>query len=260
MPRRAPPIHPAVVRGIAGLAWVQGRLDVALGILIGFHCMLRGCEVLRLGFCDCMHFCNTTVLDLGFTKTGSRKGTREQVTVTDSSVTNLFRYFCRDGSSSEHLVCMSPCNFGKYFSRLLSFFSLGSEGFSLHSLRRGGATHFFRVTGNLSATLERARWLSVSSGRLYINEKMSILAHCKIRPATATALRTAEALPCKGLRISSLITTCIRKWRRVGECYLWPRGVSEAKAAPAQRSQSKFSMWNMLGNATSDHERCLRQR
>ena len=175
------------------------RLDVALGMLIGFHCMLRGCEVLRLRFCDCMHFGDTKVLDLGFTQTGSRKGTREQVTVTDSSLTDLFRYFCRDCSSSEHLVCMSPCNFRKYFSRLLSFFSLGNEGFTLHSLWRGGATHFFRVTGNLSATLERGRWVSVSSGRLYINEGMSILAHRKIRPATATALRTAaEALPCKG--------------------------------------------------------------
>ena len=145
MPRRAPPIPPALVRGIARLAWVQGRLDVVLGILIGFHCMLRGCEVLRLRFCDCMHFGGTIVLDLGFTKTGSRKGTREQVTITDSSLTNLFRYFSRECSSSEHLVCMSPCNFRKYFSRLLSFFSLGSESFTLHSLRRGGATHFFRV-------------------------------------------------------------------------------------------------------------------
>ena len=45
MHRRAPPIPPALLRGIAGLAWVQGRLDVALGILIGFHCMLRGGEV-----------------------------------------------------------------------------------------------------------------------------------------------------------------------------------------------------------------------
>ena len=31
-----------------------------------------------------MHFGGTIVLDLGFTKTRSRKGTREQVTVTDS--------------------------------------------------------------------------------------------------------------------------------------------------------------------------------
>ena len=158
---------PAVVRGIAGLAWIQGRLDVALGILVGFHCMLRGCEVLRLRFCDCMHFGGTIVLDLGFTKTGSRKGTREQVTITDSLLTNLFRYFCRECSSSEHLVCMSPCNFHKYFSRLLSFFSLGSEGFTLHLLRRGGATHFFRVTGNLSATLERGRWLRLLRAFVY---------------------------------------------------------------------------------------------
>ena len=94
---------------------------------------------------------------------------------------------------------MSPCNFRKYFSRFLSFFSLGDEGFTLHSLRRGGATHFFRATGNLSATLERGRWLSVSSGRMHITEGMSILVHRKIRPATATALRVAaEALPCEG--------------------------------------------------------------
>ena len=67
MLRRAPTISPVVVRGIAGLAWVQGRLDVR-----------SGCEVLRLRFCDCMHFGGTIVFDLGFTKTGSRKGAREQ--------------------------------------------------------------------------------------------------------------------------------------------------------------------------------------
>ena len=106
MPRRAPPIPPAVVRGIAGLAWVQGRLDVALGILIGFHCMLRGCEVLGLRFCDCTHFSDTVVLELGFTKTGSRKGTREQVTITDSSLTSLFRFFCRECKSSESIWCV----------------------------------------------------------------------------------------------------------------------------------------------------------
>ena len=216
MPQRAPPIPPAVVRGIAGLARVQGRLDVALGVLIGFHCMLRGGEVLGLRFCDCVHFSDTVVLDLGFTKTGSRKGAREQVTVTDSSLIYLFQYFCRGCNSSEHLVCMSPCNFRKYCSRLLSFFSLGNEGYTLHSLWRGGATHFFRVTGNLSATLERGRWLSVSSGRMYITEGLSVLAHRRIRPATAAALRkVAEALlrRCQvkvRWRVPPLATKCVR--------------------------------------------------
>ena len=35
LPRRAPPIPPIVVSGIAGLARIQGRLDVSVGILIG---------------------------------------------------------------------------------------------------------------------------------------------------------------------------------------------------------------------------------
>ena len=73
MSRRASPVPPAVVRGIAGLTWVQGRLDVALGILIGFHCMLRDCEVLRLRFCDCMHFGDTIVLDLVCSRQGQEK-------------------------------------------------------------------------------------------------------------------------------------------------------------------------------------------
>ena len=143
MPRRAPAIPPAMVRGVAGLAWVQGRLDVALGVLIGFHCMLRGRRSVGLRFCDCMHFSDTVVLDLGITKTGSRKGAREQVTITDSSLASLLRYFCRECESRERLVCMSPCNFRRYYSRLLSFFSLGEEGYTLHSLIAGGATHFF---------------------------------------------------------------------------------------------------------------------
>ena len=222
MPRRAPPIPPAVVRGIAGLAWVQGRLDVALGILIGFHCMLRGCEVLGLRFCDCMHFRDTVVLDLGFTKAGSRKGTREQVTITDRSLTSLFRFFCRECKSSEHLVCMSPCNFRKYYSRLLSFFNLGNEGYTLHSLRRGGAKHF-------SATLERGRWLSVSSGRMYI-------AHRKIRPANAGKNTLENAASDNGM------------------C---------AKQVRLQRSVDNgcqdVANVNALENATSDHAMCPRQ-
>ena len=52
---------------------------------------------------------------------------------------------------------------------------------------------FFRVTGNLSATLERGRWLSVSSGRMYITEGLSGLG--SPQDATAAALSiAAEAL------------------------------------------------------------------
>ena len=115
VPRRAPPIPPIVVRGIAGLARIQGRLDVSVGILIGFQCMLRGGEILRLKICDCIHFHDTVVLNLGFTKAGLRKGSQEQVTITDKSLASLLKCFSRNRSSTATLVSLSPCNFRKYF-------------------------------------------------------------------------------------------------------------------------------------------------
>ena len=60
--------------------------------------------------------------------------------------------------------------------------------------------------GTLSATLERGRWLSVSSCRMHITERLSVLGPPK-------------ALPGGGC---------------VGECRLWSRNVSEAGAALAR--------------------------
>ena len=105
--------------------------------------------------------------------------------------------------------------FSKVFSLLLSFFGLSKEGYALHSLRRGGATHFFQVTGNLSATLEMGRWLSLSSGRMYITEGLSVLAHRKIKPATATALRiAAEELPNRNQSESAAFSRMLRPRQR----------------------------------------------
>ena len=44
LPRRAPPLVPKIVRGMAGLARAQGRMDMCLALLVGFHCMLRGAK------------------------------------------------------------------------------------------------------------------------------------------------------------------------------------------------------------------------
>ena len=114
----------------------SSRAGGALGVLIRFHWMLCGSDVLGLKFCDCMHFCGTVELHLGFTKTGSQKGPENK----SRSQTNHSLVFF--SVSSERLVCMIPCNFRKCCSRLLSSFGLGKEGYTWHSRRRGGATHF----------------------------------------------------------------------------------------------------------------------
>ena len=113
----------------------------------------------------------------------------------------------------------------------------------MHSLRRGGATHFFRVTGNLSATFERGRWLSVSSGRMYITEGLSILAHRKIRPATAAALRMAAEALAGGSALENAASV---------------RGKGSSGAV-LRMAVETLSNGSALENAASGHEMCPRQ-
>ena len=42
-----------------------------------------------------------------------------------------------------------------------------------HSLRRGGATAYYRLTGGLSRTMKRGRWASASVARLCIQDGLA---------------------------------------------------------------------------------------
>ena len=46
-------------------------------------------------------------------------------------------------------------------------------GFRPYSLRRGGATAFYRATCNMAATIERGRWATIRVARIYINDGLS---------------------------------------------------------------------------------------
>ena len=48
-----------------------------------------------------------------------------------------------------------------------------SFGFKPYSIRRGGATAYFRVTRNMEATLDRGRWSSARVARIYINDGLA---------------------------------------------------------------------------------------
>ena len=46
-------------------------------------------------------------------------------------------------------------------------------GFRPYSLRRGGATHEMRQRGSMEHVLERGRWVSNSSARIYIQDAVA---------------------------------------------------------------------------------------
>ena len=78
---------------------------------------------------------------------------------------------CSFLSIINRLLCMlSPSD---YF--LLSVLELGSFHFSPYSLRRGGATAHWMLCRNMDATIEKGRWSSVKTARIWLKE--SIAAH-----------------------------------------------------------------------------------
>ena len=50
---------------------------------------------------------------------------------------------------------------------------LAAFGFRPYSLRRGGATAFYRATRNMAVTIERGRWSTISVARIYINDGLA---------------------------------------------------------------------------------------
>ena len=62
----------------------------------------------------------------------------------------------------------SAQDFRLAFKRLAALQGAGAWGLRPHSIRRGGATAFFRATGSMSCTIERGRWATSRVARLYV--------------------------------------------------------------------------------------------
>ena len=63
--------------------------------------------------------------------------------------------------------------FYSLFKKGLKWLGLESFNFQPYSLRRGGATAFFRATRNMEAALDRGRWSSARVARIYLNDGLA---------------------------------------------------------------------------------------
>ena len=72
---------------------------------------------------------------------------------------------------------------------------VADHGFKPYSLRRGGATAYFRASGSMELTLERGRWSSARVGRIYINDGLAKAVELKIGGEILRSLQVkADAL------------------------------------------------------------------
>ena len=74
-----PPLTTTMVQGIAGGFAKHGWAQDAVGILVGFHCILRTGELLDLLVGDILFGSHVAILVLRDTKIGSRTGVHQEV-------------------------------------------------------------------------------------------------------------------------------------------------------------------------------------
>ena len=115
------------------------------------------------------------------TKSGQRVGAQESLVIDDSWLVVALAIYMSALSPGDDLRSVSP---GIMRSRLKSLLSdlRFPEGYQWYSLRRGGATHFFRATNDLSRVCFVGRWNSIKTARIYLTDALAQLTEIQLEP------------------------------------------------------------------------------
>jgi hypothetical protein len=156
---------------------------MALSLLVSYQGLLRTGELFEL---QKQHITFapdslSAVLCLGYTKSGKRKGEKEYVTLDDSRLVRLLRRHLEPREDHYLLIGRAPPSWRRDFAKAFENLDVHKTArYKPYSLRRGGATHLYGISKNLSVVATRGRWASVSTARLYIDEATSELNRFKL--------------------------------------------------------------------------------
>lgn len=176
-PIELPPFSQEVLEALVGLAIFKGQPLFALSLLIGFYGLLRTGELLSVTKSTVSVAANNAfiLISLGYTKGGKRHGAAESVKISVQDVIRRTKQWITDPKSPVSLI--PPAHvWRKQFSDLVTSLGFSDVLYRPYSLRRGGATFYFRQWGSLDRLMVLGRWHAVKSARIYIDEGMAILA------------------------------------------------------------------------------------
>ena len=175
LPARAPPLAPQHVNAISAFFLQRGFPSLALAVQVGFYALLRTGELLQLQahHVQVRKGHQAAVLNLNFTKMSARAMCREAVTVNQPALVSHLLQWRECSASSRYLVNVPQSQFRKLFREALDFVGL-PHTFKPYSLRRGGATYMFQITGSHAQVCQAGRWSSERTARIYISDSMAI--------------------------------------------------------------------------------------
>ena len=147
-------------------------------IAAGFDSFLRTGELMLLKNKDVnLDVDNSGTIKSAHTKSGQRHAAFESSTILDSMVSELFRIHQRRSphgrEPNEFVFRSSRASFYDPFDEGMRWLGVAGFCFKPYSLRRGGATSFYRKCRSMELTLERGRWSTVRVGRIYVNDGLA---------------------------------------------------------------------------------------
>ena len=178
--RRGAPLN-VVADALSGLHFCiqQDRYDMACLLALGFHCFLRTGGLLAIRPCDLLLRDQKGIVHLPHSKGVTRHNVRESVTIESPTVSVLLEELLwrkkRAGEFRVPIWTASGTKFRKEFQGLNETFKVSHLQFRGYSLRRGGATAYFRKYGLMEKTLLRGRWASIAVARLYLCDALAQL-------------------------------------------------------------------------------------
>ena len=177
IPSRAPPLPEEALQAMIGHAIFHQEYRFAISLLVGFYGVLRTGELLGLTSSDVSVSSERgpAVVALGYTKGGQRQGAAESVSLTSEQVIRWLHRWTLDVPLKTSL-CTKPSQWRKQFNDTLVALGFDTFDFRPYSLRRGGATYWFRKWGSLDRLLLYGRWQNARTARTYVNDGLAVLA------------------------------------------------------------------------------------
>lgn len=202
---RARPLTLKACQAIAGWMAQRGFPDVAVLMVMAWDTMLRTCELCELLAGDCSVVGGAVLLCLRGTKVGQRTGVNQEVAITDSWLIPRLLPVIR-ARAGMRLLRLSRFQLRRFFAEAVAACHLG-RGYTLYSLRRGGATGLFLRHSSYDVVMDRGRWASLRAMRLYISTALESMADATEQAALATHLAQLAT------HLHNLPTSC-----RTGPC------------------------------------------
>jgi hypothetical protein len=171
--------------------------EMASLLALSFHCFLRTGEALAVRPCDLLLGKDSGIVTLPVSKGKTRHKLSESVTIFDVTVVDilheLYALKKAQGMMKVPIWTKSGTAFRTSFYSLCSFFHVEHLGFRCYSLRRGGATSYFKDCGLMEKTLLRGRWASIAVARLYLCDALAQLPHLTATPRTSRLVASYRA-------------------------------------------------------------------